>query len=832
MEQEKQTNRVSRIEEFLLDPEKTIFELLEEFGNSVEEIRNALSQVDVANLETLKGEDGKTPERGVDYFTDEDLDNIEAFILDRIPVVGEDVPSPKQVNEYIDKQVAKIPRVKGDKGNPGTPGKPGKNGSPDSALDIIKKLRSLDKNQGLQLNDIRGLSKKIALLNEVSDEFTKLKEDLSNIKILTSGASSDGTGAVASVNGKVGVVVLTQDDIGNGATYVRTENNFTDALLSKLTGLQTSYSFLNLTDTPSAYTGQAGKFVKVNATNDGLEFASIPGGGDMLASVYDPTNVSGDAFDMDNMAQGTTNKFLSGAELTVVQNTSGTNTGDQDATDFDIKDLTDSTNLRTTWNAKVDKSLFDANTILYATTDDTPVALTIPEQTIVGRKTGGNIEALAIDSDLSSVSANDDTVPSAKATKAYADSKVEDSIVDGHTTVAPSGNAVSDALALKLNTSSKATQAEVATGTDNDKYVTPLAVQPYSNNSLYRQAIINGNFDVWQRGTTATNPGQVTFIADRFMTNLCSADGGTFPSNIIHSRQLITPGDLYGSKYFYRLNVDGAGSSYGAIASYGIQQRIENGVQKMFGDGKTLTVSFYAKSDIANKKLGISLQASYGSGGSPSTGETINGTKWTLTSTWTKYTHTFTTNTLSGKTFGTDNNDYIRFNFLYMWGIDNAAQVGDTIAETFVGAGNIDIAQVQLNAGSVALPFQPKSFAEELRDCQRYYEKSYPYSVVPATSAASGYITMYALGTTLNGGRMGYIKYLVPKRVAPTVIIYPYTTPSNTFRVSDNSGSDLAANSGAVGENSEYGFNIQNGSGGSITTGNSIIFQYTASAEL
>lgn len=494
MEQEKQTSRVSRIEEFLLDPEKTIFELLEEFGNSVEEIRSALSQVDVSNLETLKGEDGKTPERGVDYFTDEDLDNIEAFILDRIPVVGEDVPSPKQVNEYIDKQVAKIPRVKGDKGNPGTPGKPGKNGSPDSALDIIKKLRSLDKNQGLQLNDIRGLSKKIALLNEVSDEFTKLKEDLSNIKILTSGASSDGTGAVASVNGKVGVVVLTQDDIGNGTNYVQTENNFTDALLAKLTGLQTSYSFLNLTDTPSAYTGQAGKFVKVNATNDGLEFASIPGGGDMLASVYDPTNVAGDAFDMDNMAQGTTNKFLSSAELTVVQNTSGTNTGDQEATDFDIKDLTDSTNLRTTWNAKVDKSLFDANTILYATTDDTPVALTIPEQTIVGRKTGGNIEALAIDSDLSSVSANDDTVPSAKATKDYADSKVEDSITDGVTTKAPSQNAVFDELALK------------DTKTDLTKYSNLNAPEGFLINGKIVPSVASNNLTVAIKGLDGNDP--------------------------------------------------------------------------------------------------------------------------------------------------------------------------------------------------------------------------------------------------------------------------------------------------------------------------------------
>ena len=315
MDKENQTNnRVSRIEEFLLDPEKTLFELLEEFGGSVEEIKNALSQIDVANLETLKGEDGKTPERGVDYFTDEDLDNIEAFILDRIPVVGEDVPSAKQVNEYIDKQVAKIPRVKGDKGNPGTPGKPGKDGSPDSALDIIKKLRSLDKNQGLQLNDIRGLVKKINLLNEVSEEFAQLKEDLSKIKILTSGAGSDGAGAVASVNGKTGTVVLTQDDIGDGVNYVRTENNFTDALLSKLTGIPTSYAFTGLTDTPASYAGQAGKFVKVNATADGLEFASVSGGGDMLASVYDPTSVNGDAFDMDNMVEGSVNKLVSASE--------------------------------------------------------------------------------------------------------------------------------------------------------------------------------------------------------------------------------------------------------------------------------------------------------------------------------------------------------------------------------------------------------------------------------------------------------------------------------------------------------------------------------------
>lgn len=77
-------------------------------------------------------------------------------------------------------------------------------------------------------------------------------------------------------------------------------------------------------------------------------------------------------------------------------------------------------------DGKVNKSTFDANSILYATTDNTPVALVVAEQTVVGRATGGNIAALAIDSDLSSVSENDDTIPSAKATKAMSDR------IDGH----------------------------------------------------------------------------------------------------------------------------------------------------------------------------------------------------------------------------------------------------------------------------------------------------------------------------------------------------------------------------------------------------------------
>ncbi len=54
-----------------------------------------------------------------------------------------------------------------------------------------------------------------------------------------------------------------------------------------------------------------GKFLKDDGTWD-----SIPGGGDMLASTYDPQAIGADAFDVDNHTNGTTNKVFTAVEKT------------------------------------------------------------------------------------------------------------------------------------------------------------------------------------------------------------------------------------------------------------------------------------------------------------------------------------------------------------------------------------------------------------------------------------------------------------------------------------------------------------------------------------
>ena len=347
------------------------------------------------------------------------------------------------------------------------------------------------------------------------------------------------------------------------------------------------------------------------------------------------------------------------------------------------------------------------------------------------------------------------------------------------------GNVTND---LQIPQSIVTAKGDIITATDN---ATPVRQGVGSNGQIivgdsnlanglgykdpaFRNWVINGNMEVAQRGTLLTyvSGSGYMYLLDRFV-NICSLDGATFPT-LIYSQQELIPGDIPNSFYYYRLNIDGSGFSFGANSYCQLFQYIEQGVRKLCGLNKKITVVFYAKSNINNKKLGVSIRHSYGSGGSPSSQETINGYYVTLTSVWTKYTFTFTTNTLVGKIFGTNKDDSIMLNFFYAWGVNRAVHVGDTVAETFVDAGNIDIAQVALYAGDVALPFEPKPFAEELRDCQRYYEKSYAYETYAGASTWVSSLGFSGAGGNCSiGDYMEYWgHYKVPKRISATPIIY------------------------------------------------------------
>lgn len=77
--------------------------------------------------------------------------------------------------------------------------------------------------------------------------------------------------------------------------------------------------------------GTSGTYLKSNGASSAPTWDTPGGSGDMLISVYDPNAVSGDAFDQDNMVDGTTNKNYTATEQTKL---AGAEETSNKATDF------------------------------------------------------------------------------------------------------------------------------------------------------------------------------------------------------------------------------------------------------------------------------------------------------------------------------------------------------------------------------------------------------------------------------------------------------------------------------------------------------------------
>jgi len=212
-----------------------------------------------------------------------------------------------------------------------------------------------------------------------------------------------------------------------------------------------------------------------------------------------------------------------------------------------------------------------------------------------------------------------------------------------------------------------------------------------------KNKIINGDFSVWQRGTSFSNPAINAYTADKIIQGN-NASGVAF----VDSQQVFTPGTApvagYESAYFYRRNVTTAGS--GGQYNF-IQQRIED-IRTLAG--QTVTFSFWAKADSA-RTVSVNLTQNSGSGGTG--GANFNSSNITLSTAWTRYSITTTLTSLSGVTIGTSS---------YL-----AVVLNMPINTTMT----IDTWGWQLEAGSVATPFTTASntFQGELALCQRYYQQ-------------------------------------------------------------------------------------------------------------
>ena len=223
----------------------------------------------------------------------------------------------------------------------------------------------------------------------------------------------------------------------------------------------------------------------------------------------------------------------------------------------------------------------------------------------------------------------------------------------------------------------------------------------------FRNKIINGNFDIWQRGTSHSNDGFGS--VDRWSNSRI----GT--ANTV-SRQSFTLGQTNVPNeptYFCRNVVTSVAGSGNYVF---LRQSVED-VRSC--SGKTVTLSFYAKAD-SSKNIAVEFSQDFGTGGTPSTEVTAIGvTTCSLTTSWNKFTVTATIPSLAGKTLGTDNNHFLRIGFWLNAGSNFNSRTNSLGQQS----GTFDIAQVQLEEGSVATPFELRPIGTELALCQRYYHE-------------------------------------------------------------------------------------------------------------
>jgi hypothetical protein len=212
----------------------------------------------------------------------------------------------------------------------------------------------------------------------------------------------------------------------------------------------------------------------------------------------------------------------------------------------------------------------------------------------------------------------------------------------------------------------------------------------------FRNAIINGEFNIWQRGTSFIGTGY-NYCADRWME---FRNG--FATGMTATRQLT---GLSGFQYGIRLQRDSGNTGTQPL---NLQQTLET-VNSIPFQGKTVTVSFYARVGANFSASGINLYIHTGQGVDQAasnqnfawtTPQTYTQAFTGLTTTWARY--TFTT-TLSS----------------------TLTQLGIKLDLTPTGTAGandwIEFTGFQLEQGSIATPFEQRPIGTELALCQRYY---------------------------------------------------------------------------------------------------------------
>jgi hypothetical protein len=309
--------------------------------------------------------------------------------------------------------------------------------------------------------------------------------------------------------------------------------------------------------------------------------------------------------------------------------------------------------------------------------------------------------------------------------------------------------------------------ARLAVGLDGEQIVadssTATGLRYQGSMAAGKNVAINGNFDIWQRGTSFTGIGANAYSADRWLAAL-NYSGGT--TNITQDTSVPNGNSKFSLKMTH------ATANTSSISDYSIRQYVE-GANVLALIGKTVTLSFWVRSNKTGN-FGYRLYPENVTGAAD-----VNSTfSISASATWEK--KTITTSALFGSATAftgalTDRGLWIQLGF-------NANGNG----QSSVASGDyIQFDQIQLEMGSVGTTFTMTggTIQGETSACQRYYYRSSPGTAYGLYAWARGYST--AGGTSL-------VNFPVQMRIVPTSVDYA------NLRISDTGTGGTAATTVAI----------------------------------
>lgn len=268
-------------------------------------------------------------------------------------------------------------------------------------------------------------------------------------------------------------------------------------------------------------------------------------------------------------------------------------------------------------------------------------------------------------------------------------------------------------------------------------------------NIVGKNYIVNGAFQLWQAATSVISITGLGRTADMCYNN---SNGSSY--SVSRLDWPVGQSDVPEvAKYYYRCattSVAGAGNFNLFIFPVEYVSTLA---------GKQVTVSAYMRAGGSSTSIGIELLQVFGSGGSPSASvSTPMGLVTATAGAWTRVQRTVTLPSISGKTLGSNGDDYLGVIFWF--------DAGATFATRASGAGQknstIDIFGVVIEEGTAASPYIVPEIGSETLACYRQY-------YVNPASGAGGSPIMYSANVTTGVAYSTRFDFLIPMRAVPNV---------------------------------------------------------------